>query len=303
MRHEDEPELADLHLVPAEQLGFLDPVAVDVGAVQAADVADGEPGPRSGRTPRGGGTRSRHRGRCGCRDAARRWSARCRAGTGCPRSGPGAPPAAPYRRAAPPASPDRRAARRSARRRGPGPGPGRSSRSFRPPARPLPASGQSRSSSRSVRHPDSDDRTVCSRRWPSLRQASPLWASPTPPEPRRGPVPAPATQARGMRLTRLPGRGCSGPCATRAAAASPCAAPGRCCRRMPRPGTAPGPRRDVCATPPLHLRHTPPGRSPPARDSPPGHEKPRGVTVSHSVRNCLTANGLHDMAYLVSPPP
>ena len=39
---EDQAELADLHLVPAVQRDLLDPLTVDVGAVQAADVADGE---------------------------------------------------------------------------------------------------------------------------------------------------------------------------------------------------------------------------------------------------------------------
>src|SRR6188768_1652121 len=38
----DEPELADLDLVAVGQHGLVDPVAVDVGAVEAADVGDGE---------------------------------------------------------------------------------------------------------------------------------------------------------------------------------------------------------------------------------------------------------------------
>src|SRR5215475_4917048 len=41
---EQQPELADLDLVPADQLGLLDPLPVHVGAVQAAHVAHGEPG-------------------------------------------------------------------------------------------------------------------------------------------------------------------------------------------------------------------------------------------------------------------
>src|SRR5882762_8352953 len=41
---EQQPELADLHLVPADQLGLLDPLPVHVGAVEAAHVAHGEPG-------------------------------------------------------------------------------------------------------------------------------------------------------------------------------------------------------------------------------------------------------------------
>src|SRR4029079_3085804 len=40
---EDEAVLADLHLVAALQRHLVDPVAVDVGAVEAADVGDGEP--------------------------------------------------------------------------------------------------------------------------------------------------------------------------------------------------------------------------------------------------------------------
>src|SRR5689334_8768310 len=43
-RQEQQPELADLHLVPAGQLGLLDPLPVHVGAVEAAHVAHGEPG-------------------------------------------------------------------------------------------------------------------------------------------------------------------------------------------------------------------------------------------------------------------
>ena len=39
---EDQPELADLHLVAVVQRDLVDPLAVDVGAVEAADVADGE---------------------------------------------------------------------------------------------------------------------------------------------------------------------------------------------------------------------------------------------------------------------
>src|SRR3954447_22057561 len=38
----DETELADLHLVAAGELHRLDPLAVEIGAVEAADVADGE---------------------------------------------------------------------------------------------------------------------------------------------------------------------------------------------------------------------------------------------------------------------
>src|SRR5581483_3951766 len=41
---EQHPELADLHLVAAGQLGLLDPLPVHVRAVEAAHVADGEPG-------------------------------------------------------------------------------------------------------------------------------------------------------------------------------------------------------------------------------------------------------------------
>src|SRR5690242_9167644 len=41
---EQEPELADLHLVPAGQLGLLDPLPVHVRAVEAAHITDGEPG-------------------------------------------------------------------------------------------------------------------------------------------------------------------------------------------------------------------------------------------------------------------
>src|SRR5208282_5810935 len=41
---EQQPELANLHLVPAGQLGLLDPLPVHVGAVEAAHVADREPG-------------------------------------------------------------------------------------------------------------------------------------------------------------------------------------------------------------------------------------------------------------------
>src|SRR5437763_7030897 len=41
---EQQPELADLHLVPAGQLGFLDPLPVHVRAVEAAHIADSEPG-------------------------------------------------------------------------------------------------------------------------------------------------------------------------------------------------------------------------------------------------------------------
>src|SRR5439155_27154480 len=39
----DETELADLHLVTAGEVHRLDAFAVEVGAVEAADVADGEP--------------------------------------------------------------------------------------------------------------------------------------------------------------------------------------------------------------------------------------------------------------------
>src|SRR5690242_4288802 len=41
---EQQPELADLHLVPAGQLGLLDPLPVYVRAVEAAHITDGEPG-------------------------------------------------------------------------------------------------------------------------------------------------------------------------------------------------------------------------------------------------------------------
>src|SRR3984893_289987 len=41
---EQQAELADLDLVPARQLGFLDPLPVHVGAVEAAHVTDCEPG-------------------------------------------------------------------------------------------------------------------------------------------------------------------------------------------------------------------------------------------------------------------
>src|ERR1700730_12939155 len=41
---EQQAELANLPLVPAGQLGLLDPLAVHVGAVEAAHVADREPG-------------------------------------------------------------------------------------------------------------------------------------------------------------------------------------------------------------------------------------------------------------------
>src|SRR5271170_7815732 len=39
---EQQPELADLDLVPPGQLRLLDALPVDVGAVEAADVPDGE---------------------------------------------------------------------------------------------------------------------------------------------------------------------------------------------------------------------------------------------------------------------
>src|SRR3954470_14902549 len=41
-RDEDEPELPDLYLVAAGERRRLDPLPVDVGAVEAADVAHGE---------------------------------------------------------------------------------------------------------------------------------------------------------------------------------------------------------------------------------------------------------------------
>ena len=85
---EHQPELADLHLVAVAQGGRLDPLAVDVRAVEAADVAHGERRRRPGGTRRAGGTRSRRRGRCRCPGAGRWWSRRGRAGTGRRRSGP-----------------------------------------------------------------------------------------------------------------------------------------------------------------------------------------------------------------------
>src|SRR4051812_37891593 len=39
---EHQPELADLHLVAGLQDSFVDPLAVDVGAVERADVTDQE---------------------------------------------------------------------------------------------------------------------------------------------------------------------------------------------------------------------------------------------------------------------
>src|SRR5207245_10922381 len=39
---EDQLDLADLERVPADQLALLDPLAIEVGAVQRADVVDGE---------------------------------------------------------------------------------------------------------------------------------------------------------------------------------------------------------------------------------------------------------------------
>src|SRR5215472_8626787 len=41
---EQQPELADLHLIPPDQLGLLDPLPVHVGAVEATHVAHGKPG-------------------------------------------------------------------------------------------------------------------------------------------------------------------------------------------------------------------------------------------------------------------
>src|SRR6478609_11946451 len=54
---EQQPELADLHLVPPGQLGLLDPLPVYVRAVEAAHIADGEPGavPVELGVPAGGG--------------------------------------------------------------------------------------------------------------------------------------------------------------------------------------------------------------------------------------------------------
>src|SRR5262245_6069901 len=46
-RKEHEFELADLELVPADQLALLDPLTVEVGAVQRADVVDGEAPPNA----------------------------------------------------------------------------------------------------------------------------------------------------------------------------------------------------------------------------------------------------------------
>ncbi len=121
---EDEPVLADLDLVTVGELDPVDPVPVDVGAVQAADVADRERvagavelrvPPRDGhvveedlavRVPAGGRRRRR------------------RAGTGCPSPG----------RAARPGARARRAARRRPRRR-PGSAVGRRSRPSRRPCR------------------------------------------------------------------------------------------------------------------------------------------------------------------------
>src|SRR5450756_135966 len=40
--HEQQPKLADLYLVSPGQLGLLDPLTVHVGAVEAANVANGE---------------------------------------------------------------------------------------------------------------------------------------------------------------------------------------------------------------------------------------------------------------------
>ena len=97
---EHQPELADLHLVAVAQRGRLDPLPVDVRAVEAAHVAHGERRRPPGGTRRAGGTPSRRRGRCRCRGAGRWWSRRGRAGTGRPRSGPRARPAAPCRAAA-----------------------------------------------------------------------------------------------------------------------------------------------------------------------------------------------------------
>src|SRR5262249_61782322 len=39
---EDQPELADLDLIARSQDGFLDPLPVDVRAIQAADIPDAE---------------------------------------------------------------------------------------------------------------------------------------------------------------------------------------------------------------------------------------------------------------------
>src|SRR6185369_5191568 len=41
-RQEHQPELADLHLVSAGEIGRVDALAVEVGAVEAADVPHGE---------------------------------------------------------------------------------------------------------------------------------------------------------------------------------------------------------------------------------------------------------------------
>ena len=107
---EHQAELAHLDLVTAAQVGLLDPLTVHVGAVQAADVADGEPAARAGRTRRAAGRPSRRRGRCRCPGGGRPWSGRCPAGTCCPRSGRAAPRAARCPAAGPPGRPDRRAA-------------------------------------------------------------------------------------------------------------------------------------------------------------------------------------------------
>ena len=74
----------------------VDPLPVDVRAVQAADVGDRERRrPARAGTPRGGARPSRRPGRCRSAGDGRPWSARRPAGSGCPSSGRGAPPAAP----------------------------------------------------------------------------------------------------------------------------------------------------------------------------------------------------------------
>ena len=64
----DEPVLADLDLVATGQQHLVDPVAVDVGAVEAADVGDQVAVATYDGTRRGGGSPSRRRGRSRCRD-------------------------------------------------------------------------------------------------------------------------------------------------------------------------------------------------------------------------------------------
>ena len=60
--HQVEP--SDLDGVAAAQPGLIDPFAVDIGAVEAAQVDDGEAAADPRGTPRAGGRRSRRRGRC-----------------------------------------------------------------------------------------------------------------------------------------------------------------------------------------------------------------------------------------------